>query len=194
MKSLIRFYINSVLLGAGLAMDAFTVSIANGLRESNMKRSEALRIAGTFGGFQALMPLIGWVCVRTIAETFTAFQKLIPWIALILLVWIGGGMILEGDRGGGEEETAGTGVIGTRELLVQGLATSIDALSVGFAIAGYSFPEALQACILIGGVTLVICLVGLRVGKQVGARLTALAPILGGIILIGIGLEIFFSA
>ena len=87
------FFFNSVLLGVGLAMDAFSVSLANGLNEPCMRKRRMCVIAGVFAFFQALMPMLGWVCVHTIAQYFRAFEKLIPWIALILLCWIGGGMI-----------------------------------------------------------------------------------------------------
>ena len=90
------FYLNAVLFGVGLAMDAFSVSMANGLNEPHMPRRRMCLIAGTFCFFQIAMPLIGWFCVRTVAETFTAFQKFIPWIALILLLYIGGSMLREG--------------------------------------------------------------------------------------------------
>ena len=83
------FFINSILLGVGLAMDAFSVSMANGLNDPNMKRTRMSEIAGVFAGFQAAMPMIGWVCVHTIAQKFALFEKLIPWIALILLAFIG---------------------------------------------------------------------------------------------------------
>ena len=96
------FVVNSILLGVGLAMDAFSVSMANGLNEPNMKKRKMLGIAGTFGVFQALMPMVGWICVHMIVEYFSAFEKFIPWIALILLGYIGGHMIYEsvcpGDR------------------------------------------------------------------------------------------------
>ena len=139
------------------------------------------------------MPLAGWLCVHTIAETFVLFQMLVPWIALLLLSWIGGGMLLEGIRGG-QEEAEKTGAIGTRDLLVQGVATSIDALSVGFAIEPYSLGQALAACLLIGLVTLVICLGGLKAGRGAGTLLASKAPLVGGVILIGIGLEIFIRS
>ena len=81
----LMFFVNSVLLGVGLAMDAFSVSMANGLNEPNMKRSRMAAMAGVFGSFQFLMPMIGWLCVHTIVQYFNAFEKCIPWIALILL-------------------------------------------------------------------------------------------------------------
>lgn len=88
--------ISSLLLGFGLAMDAFSVSLANGLNEHRMGTGRMCEIAGTFGIFQFAMPMIGWVCVHTIAEKFIAFQKYIPWIALLLLLYIGGQMLMEG--------------------------------------------------------------------------------------------------
>ncbi len=185
------FFFNSVLLGVGLAMDAFSVSLANGLNEPQMKKRKMCGIAGIFAGFQVAMPLIGWVCVSTIAQYFEAFQQLIPWIALALLGYIGGKMLYDGWRRKDTESEAAA--VGLQALLMQGVATSIDALSVGFTIADYSWLEALAACLLIGAVTFVICFIGLVLGKTVGTRLAGKADILGGVILIFIGLEIFFS-
>ena len=185
------FFVNSVLFGVGLAMDAFSVSLANGLQESKMKTGRMCEIAGTFALFQILMPLIGWFCVRTAAERFAAFQRLIPWIALLLLLYIGGKMLLEGFRGGGEQEEAP--VLTRTGLLLQGIATSIDALSVGFTIADYSWQAALVEALIIGAVTFGICAVGLKIGKRFGTKLAGKASILGGVILIAIGLEIFLK-
>lgn len=186
-----NFVLSSVLLGVGLAMDAFSVSLANGLREPGMGKARMGAIAGVFGGFQALMPLAGWFCVHTVAQTFAAVQPWIPWIALILLAYIGGKMLIEGLRSGdGEEPPPAVGLGG---LLLQGVATSIDALSVGFAIAGYDPLQALVCALMISAVTFVICLVGLRLGKRFGTALSGKASILGGAILILIGLEVFFK-
>ena len=183
------FILNSVLFGFGLAMDAFSVSVANGLRETRLPAKRALLIAGTFGLFQTAMPLAGWLCVHTIAEAFSAFQRFIPWIALALLVYIGVKMILEGIRGNGEEKESlhGWG------LIVQGIATSIDALSVGFTIAEYTFPFALVEALIIGIVTFGLCTAGLYFGRKIGARISGKATIAGGVILILIGLEIFIT-
>ena len=186
------FLLNSVLFGIGLAMDAFSVSMANGLHEPEMKTGRMCLIAGTFGLFQILMPLLGWVCIHTIAETFASFQRLIPWIALILLGYIGGRMLLEGLRND-DDSTGETAAVSRGGLLIQGIATSIDALSVGFTIAEYSFPAALTEALIIGIVTFGICMAGLRIGKYFGMKLAGKASILGGVILIGIGLEIFLT-
>lgn len=186
----IMFIVNSVLLGVGLAMDAFSVSLANGLNEPKMKLPRMSLMAGVFAVFQAAMPLLGWVCVHTVVQYFRSFEKLIPWIALGLLGFIGGKMLLDGIRGGEEEEAAKVGFWG---LMVQGVATSIDALSVGFTIADYNFPMALAAALIIAAVTFVICMAGLVLGKKFGTKFAGKATILGGVILIGIGIEIFVT-
>ncbi|MBQ5312915.1 MAG: manganese efflux pump [Oscillospiraceae bacterium] len=185
------FFFNSVLLGVGLAMDAFSVSLANGLNEPAMKRSKMCGVAGVFAFFQALMPMTGWICVHTVVQYFKAFEKFIPWIALILLVFIGGKMLIEGIKNkDGETEKAGVGFVA---LLVQGVATSIDALSVGFTIAEYGFVMALASALIIAAVTFVICTAGLIIGKKFGTKFANKATIFGGVILIFIGIEIFVT-
>ena len=186
-----QLFFNSVLLGAGLAMDAFSVSLANGLNEPKMKREKMIAVAGIFAAFQFVMPLIGWICVSTIAQHFASFQKFIPWIALALLGYIGGKMLYDGVTDKVKEEDRGA--VGFSALIVQGIATSIDALSVGFTIAGYSLSEALVSCIIIGVVTFFICFAGIHIGKKAGTRISGKAGILGGVILIFIGLEIFIT-
>lgn len=187
----LMFFLNSIFLGAGLAMDAFSVSLANGLNETKMKKKRMCKIAGIFSIFQCLMPLIGWVCVHTIIMYFKSFEKLIPWIALILLLFIGGKMLIEGIRYKGSD--AEPPKVGFAALMVQGIATSIDALSVGFTIAEYGFLMALVSALIIGIVTFIICFIGLAIGKKFGTKLAGKASILGGIILIGIGIEIFVT-
>ena len=195
------FICNSVLLGVGLAMDAFSVSVANGLNEPNMPRPRMTWVAGVYAGFQFLMPMIGWFCVRTAASKFKAFEHWIPLIALILLLYIGGTMLLEGiqlwkekrasscpDSSKGAESGDS---LSTGKLMLQGIATSIDALSVGFTISEYGLHMATICCLIIAVVTFGICMGGLLSGKRFGTRLEEKAPILGGLILIGIGVEIF---
>ena len=162
------FFLNSVLLGVGLAMDAFSVSMANGLHDPKMNKGTMCKIAGTFGIFQAAMPMIGWVCVHTIVELFSSFETLIPWIALALLGYIGGKMLLDGIHGEEAEEAA--------ELS-----------------AGALFMQGVAAAIIIAVVTFILCMAGLRIGKKFGTQLSGKANILGGVILIGIGLEIFIT-
>lgn len=191
MTGTIGFVITSLLLGVGLAMDAFSVSLANGLNDPAMRRGRMCLIAGVFAAFQWLMPLIGWVCVHTVVQYFAAFERLIPWIALALLGYIGGKMLMEGLRG--ESQPEETAALSLSALLVQGVATSIDALSVGFAIADYGFLMALACCVLIAAVTFAVCVGGLILGKTFGTKLAGKASVLGGVILIAIGLEIFLS-
>lgn len=198
------FFFNSALLGVGLAMDAFSVSAANGLAEPNMKKSKEFSISGTFAFFQFLMPMLGWVLVRFAAEQFTAFQKAVPYIALVLLLFIGGKMLYKGIKNKGdnningengekgEEATAVTKLTLLR-LLVQGIATSIDALSVGFTIAEYKVTEAIVCSAIVAAVTFGICVAGTYIGKKFGTKLAGKATILGGVILIIIGLEIFIK-
>ncbi len=187
----------SILLGAGLAMDAFSVSLADGLNEPEMPGRRAIGIAGIFAGFQFAMPLAGWVLVRTAVKAFNKLEFFIPWIALILLLYIGGKMLIEGiceNRSkSAETTTSSEHKLGAGELVVQGIATSIDALSVGFAIEAYSAAEAVASSVIIGIVTLIICLAGLTIGKKAGTRLAGKAAILGGIILIFIGIEIWLG-
>ena len=183
------FFINSILLGVGLAMDAFSVSLANGLNEPDMKIKRMSGIAGVFAAFQAAMPMIGWLCVHTIATYFSLFEKLIPWIALLLLLYIGGKMLIEGIKG--DEESEDAGALTFSALMLQGIATSIDALSVGFTIADYNVIMAVVCAVIIAAVTFIICMTGLKIGKKVGTKLAGKANILGGVILIGIGIEIF---
>ena len=185
------FVIKSVLLGAGLAMDAFSVSLANGLNEPCMKKNRMCLIAGIFAFFQALMPLLGWLCIHTIAQAFSAFEKLIPWIALALLCFIGGKMLLDGIQN--QQEECGAGAVTFSALLVQGVATSIDALSVGFTIAEYGWLMALVCALIIAAVTFVICMGGLIIGRKFGTKMAGKASILGGVILILIGIEIFIT-
>ena len=186
----ILFFLNSALLGVGLAMDAFSVSMANGLHEPQMSRTKSAKVAGTFALFQAVMPMAGWICVHTIVELFSSFEQFIPWIALLLLGYIGGKMLLEGIKG---EETEEAAELSTGALFVQGVATSIDALSVGFTISEYGWLMALVCSLIIAIVTFFICEAGLSIGRKFGTKLSGKASILGGVILIGIGIEIFLT-
>ncbi len=180
------------MLGVGLAMDAFSVSLADGLNDPDMPQRTMHKIAGVFAGFQFLMPMIGWLLVHTAVTVFSAFQGWIPWIALILLSYIGGKMILEGIRPQEAEAETG-GRVDTHTLVMQGIATSIDALSVGFTISDYNALQAFGASLIIAVVTFVICEAGLRIGRKAGTALSGKASIFGGVILIAIGLNIFLG-
>ncbi len=182
------FFLNSILLGVGLAMDAFSVSLANGLSEPKMRRRKMCIIAGVFAFFQALMPMTGWICVKKIVSRFAVFEKFVPWIALVLLLFIGIKMVIEGAKNDPDDEKTRVGAGG---LLVQGIATSIDALSVGFTISEYGFVMALVCSMVIAAVTFVICMAGLYFGRKFGTKFSGRASVLGGLILVLIGIEIW---
>ena len=188
-----------MLLGVALAMDAFSVSIANGLADRNMNMTKVSAIAGTFAVFQFTMPMIGWLLVHTAVEYLEWFDALVPWIALVLLCYIGGKMVKDGlderkclEDGGSATACEIGEKLGFGTLMVQGIATSIDALSVGFTTARYGSLEALLSAALIGAVTFVICTAGVLIGRKAGSVLSWKATIVGGIILIAIGIKICF--
>lgn len=172
-------------------MDAFSVSLANGLNENTMKFARMNLIAGIYGFFQFAMPMIGWVCVHTILYYFEAFERFIPWIALILLLYIGIDMLRDSLKKEDEQKKESEKHLGLGLLIVQGIATSIDALSVGLTISDYGLFEAFIASLIIAVVTWLVCLAGLEIGKKAGTKLAGKAGIFGGVILIAIGIEIF---
>ncbi len=193
-KMIIMFLIRHLLMGAGLAMDAFSVSLANGLKEPCMSRKKTLGIASIFGGFQAAMPLIGYLILFYFVKTFTVLQKIIPWVSLALLLFLGIKMICDALKKEKSNECACDNTSLTQKVLVlQGIATSIDALSVGLTLSSYPFIFAALACLIIGVVTFGICVGGVELGKRVGTKYEKKASIAGGIILIVIGVEIFIT-
>ena len=192
MNLTLSFFITSALLGIGLAMDAFSVSLVSGLSEPGMRKRKMCGVAGVFAFFQALMPMIGWVLVHTVLELFKSFEKFIPVIALILLGYIGIKMIIEGKNCVGEE--CKLHKITISALLIQGIATSIDALSVGLEIAEYTILQALISALVIAVITFIICYCGIIIGKKTGTIFSGKANIFGGIILVAIGLEIFITS
>lgn len=185
------FILNSILLGVGLAMDAVSVSVANGLEDPGMSRKKSFGIAGTFAFFQWLMPMLGWFFVTFLLSLFRVIAPFLPFVSLALLLYIGGKLALEGIRGD-SEETPDSG-IGLKALLLQGIATSIDALSVGFTLASYRAAEELLSSVLIALTTFILCLGALHAGKQAGAVLNRQAKVIGGLILIVIGARIFIT-
>jgi len=187
------FFTENILLGVALAIDAFSVSLANGLNEPCMKMRKMCGIAGVFAFFQALMPFLGWVLITTVLSYFEALRVFIPWIALALLGFIGGKMLYEGIKNKDCQCECGCARLTVGALLVQGIATSIDALSAGLNFVKYDLFGAVVAAVVIALVTFMICLCGVFFGKKTGTKLAGKAGILGGIILIVIGLEIFIT-
>ncbi|MBR5012274.1 MAG: manganese efflux pump [Clostridia bacterium] len=181
-------------LGISLAMDAFSVSLANGLNEPKMRTGRMCAIAGVFAFFQLAMPMTGWFFVTKVAELFEVVKPFIPWVALVLLCYIGGKMLYESLCKKDEDEECEKCPVRIGGLIVQGIATSIDALSVGFTISDYNWIEALSCCIIIGVLTFGICFAGIAIGKKSGTLLADKAGILGGSILIFIGFEVLISS
>ena len=184
------FFLESLGLGVGLAMDAFSVSLANGMNDRCMRRRKALLVAGIFAIFQGIMPLIGYTLVNTVVKLFESFTYAIPWIALGLLTFIGIKMIIDGCKKSDDSCPVGLGI---GALLVQAVATSIDALSVGLNLAEYKIPEAFASAGIIALVTFIICFAGVNIGKAFGNKLSSKSQIFGGVILILVGIEIFVT-
>lgn len=185
-----KIIITSIFLGIGLAMDACAVSMANGLKEPQMKLRKIILIAFMFGLFQALMPFIGYL----VGSAFlTKIEWIIPFVALGLLGIVGGKMLFEGLEKKEEDDELKNKDLTFKVLIIQAIATSIDALSVGFTISDYKMIQAIVCVIIIAIVTFMICVVAVFIGKKFGTKLGKKAEILGGVILIAIGLEIFIS-
>ena len=186
---MVKTIVTSSLLGVGLAMDAAAVSMANGMNKPCMKVKRVLLIATMFGFFQGVMPFIGYLLGSVI---LSKIEWIIPWVALLLLSFIGGKMLLDGIKNQ-EEDCEEKEELTFKVLLVQAIATSIDALSVGFTISNYTLFEAIVAVLLIAIVTFIISFIAVYLGKKFGIKLGNKAVILGGLILIAIGVEIFIS-
>ena len=198
----------SLGLGVGLAADAFSVSLTNGFSEPNGTKRRAAVIALVYALFQMAMPLIGWLLVSTMANLFDVLNKFIPYIALALLLFIGGKMLMESLHEMRQKKLYGPDIcekdatacpittpkrITVAALMIQGVATSIDALSVGFTIADYNVGEALLSTGIIAVVTFILCFIGVLIGRKFGTKLAEKAGILGGVVLIAIGLKIFLE-
>ena len=188
--------ITLLLIAVGLSMDAFAVSVSNGMIMCHTRARRILKIAGSFGLFQGLMPLIGYTIARTFADKIAAVDH---WIAFLLLAFVGGKMLWEALRGG-EEECPHGDPCSWKNLLVMSVATSIDALAVGASFAvmpregllGPSFGY-LVCCAAIAVVTFTLCIAGVLIGCRFGDRFGKKAEIVGGIVLIAIGLKILLE-
>ncbi len=177
-----------ILIGIGLSMDAFAVAVTNGLCCKEIKKGKALLIGLCFGGFQGLMPLIGYFLGRGFAKYINAFDHV---IALVLLGFIGSQMIIEAFKKDSEEESVSC--LTGKALIMQGIATSIDALAVGVSFASLPDVNIVFAVSAIFFITFVFSVVGVFIGKKFGTVLNTKAQLAGGIILVGIGLKIFIE-
>ncbi len=175
-------------IGVGLSMDAFAVALCKGLNMKKINYYHTVIIALFFGGFQALMPLAGWLLGKQFEDYITSVDH---WIAFVLLVYIGGKMIYESIKG--EEEESGTGErLDYKELLIMAVATSIDALAVGITLAFFKV-SILQSITVIGITTFVLSIIGVTIGNRFGMKFKKKAEISGGIILILIGTKILLE-
>lgn len=179
-------FIEIIVLSLGLAMDATAVSLTDGLSDRKIKISKALLVGLTFGFFQAMMPLLGFLFGNLFAELI---ETLDHWIALVLLGYLGGKMLYDGFKKGEEEEIK---KLNFKNLLIQGVATSIDAFAVGISFATLHVDITLAVC-SIGIITMVLSTIGVLIGKKFGDLLNNKATILGGLILVGMGIKIFIE-
>ncbi len=177
------------LIGVGLAMDAFAVSVCKGLSMSKVNKRQTFLIGLFFGGFQALMPFVGWVLGSQCEQYIKSFDH---WIAFVLLSFIGGKMIWEVFHPDEEDEEEKDKPFSLKELLLLAIATSIDALAVGITFAFLDYPI-LEAIGIIGIVTLLLSVAGVYIGNFFGRKYKSRAELAGGIILIGIGLKILLE-
>ena len=179
------------LLGVGLSMDAFAVSVCKGLGMRKLNKKQALIIGLYFGGFQALMPFVGWLLGSQFQKYITSIDH---WIAFILLGFIGGKMMIEAVREWNEEEVVDVmdAPIDHKNMLVLAVATSIDALTVGITFAFLGTPI-VEAITIIGITTMVISIAGVVVGNFFGSRYKSKAEFIGGLILVLLGLKILLE-
>lgn len=191
METLWRFTISSAFLGMGLAADAFAISVVNGIKYPHLRFGKAMWVSGVFALFQGFMPLLGWIIIRRIMDSFGLVQQLIPWISMLLLGYLGIKLMVEARRE--ESGDCGSKSLTPRDLLVQGVATSVDALLVGFTLAAYGTGKAFICSLIISAVTFCICYFGISWGKLLGLRFAGKATALGGIVLVAMALEHLFQ-
>lgn len=183
------FLLNSLLLGVALAMDAFTVSCADGMACGGGVR-RAVKVSSVFGTFQMIMPLAGWIFVTLLTDLFEQIRQFIPWISLLILGFLGAKMINDGLSEQDEEKAAA----GFGGLILQGVATSIDALSAGLTFTDNPAYEVIIGSAVIGVVTFGICMTGVIFGEKIRSLVGNRGTVAGGVILILIGVEIFLKA
>ena len=188
---IMALFVELFLLGVGLSMDAFAVSVCKGLGMRKLDKKQALIIGLYFGGFQALMPLIGWLLGSQFQQYITSIDH---WIAFILLGFIGGKMMVEAVREWNEEETVEVmdAPIDHKNMFVLAVATSIDALAVGITFAFLNTPI-IEAITIIGITTMVLSIIGVIVGNFFGSRYKSKAEFIGGLILVLLGLKILLE-
>lgn len=193
MKLIWLFLLNSVMMGFCLAADAFAVSVVNGINFPNGKRTQAVKIAGAFAIFQAIMPLLGWILANTITSTFGIFEKIIPWLAQAFLWVLSIKMILESKRKNDNNYDMTAENLSRKELFIQAIATSIDALLIGLIIARYNLLMVFICAVIIAIITFVLCYIGVHFGRKVGLLLVKKATFVSGVILMLLAIEHFIK-
>ncbi len=183
-------YVEILLTGVALAMDAFAVSICKGIKMPKLRKLHIVIIALFFGGFQMLMPLIGWLLGSQFVQYISKFDH---WIAFALLAFIGIKMAVESFKHDDECCCKDEEKLDLKELLVLAIATSIDALAVGITFALYPDINILPSISIIGIVTFIICAGGVVIGHKFGAKFKSKAELLGGIVLVLIGLKLLIE-
>lgn len=175
--------IQAVILGVTLAMDALSISVSKALAAQKVKISNAMKLAIVFGVFQAIMPLIGYLVGNSF---YSVIKDYFNFISFAILSFIGGKMIYEHFK---DDETSHCGIITIRELMILGIATSIDALAAGFVFSGNAFISVIISCLVIGLITFIICLAGYIGGSKIGSIIGDKGEIIGGIVLILLGIK-----
>lgn len=183
-------FVELLLIGVGLSMDAFAVSVCKGLGMKRLNMKQALVIALFFGGFQALMPALGWLAGSQLADFITPIDH---WIAFLLLAFVGGKMLWDAFHEGDEDDVeAADAPLDLKELLMLAIATSIDALAVGITFA-FLQVDIVSSALIIGVTTFALSVVGVAVGHFFGARFEKPATIVGGVVLVLIGVKILLE-
>lgn len=185
----------AILLGIGLAMDAFGISISHGFKDPSIKLIKVLAIALTFGIFQGIMPTVGWAIVygfSSIDSFSKIFKQIVPPLAFIILTFIGLSMIRNCVKKK-EDQVDSNNKSFFALLLLQGIATSIDALSSGLAMTNYSIQEVFLSVAIIVVITFCFCFSGVFLGKHFGTKFGSKSELIGGIILIFVGLIILIK-
>ncbi len=177
-------YLKMIMLGFGLAADAFAVSVAEGVTIEKAVHKHTLRVSGMFGLFQGLMPVVGWLAGRTIRGFIHPYDH---WVACLLLAFIGGKMIV--DSLYGVETEADEGASGGLKLIMLAVATSIDALAIGITLAVLG-TDIWTPAVVIGCVTAILCALGVQAGHRIGTYVGKKAEIVGGIVLVALGAKI----
>ncbi|MDE7463898.1 MAG: manganese efflux pump MntP family protein [Clostridiales bacterium] len=184
--------LNGLLFGLGLAVDAFLIALANGLNYPDIKKRKVILLSALFAAAQIIMPMLGWLCMHTISLYIPYFDEVLSWVAFAVMLWIGIKMIIDGVKKRPLEQKKTSINVGA--VILQCFATSIDSLAVGFTLASYTALSAIVSSVIIAAVTFVLFILGFIVGRRCGMKFADSASVIGGIVFIGIGIEILLTS